>query len=418
MSALRQSELTSAVDVPVSAPLNVAIVTETYTPEVNGVAMTTARVVDGLLRRGHAITLIRPRQNVLDRAQHRPTYREVLVDGYAVPGYPLLRFGLPAIGELRRLWANARPDVVQVVTEGPLGWSAIGAARQLCIPVVSEFHTDFRAYSKHYRVGWIRAMISRYLRAIHNRAQLTLVPTIALARELAADGYANLRVVARGVDTRRFNPRRRAPWLRQSWQVTPDAPVVAYVGRLAPEKNLPLVFKAFDAIKSRVPKARLLLVGDGPQREAMQRHFPQHIFAGMRHAEDLADHYASADLFLFPSLSDTYGCVTLEALASGLPVVAYRTAAAAELVVVGEGGYLAPVGNEADFIRAAVALAAAPVSSADWRARIARSVSGMGWDPVSARIEQLLNEAVASHAPRALPTRAVHLDRGLSSEGI
>jgi glycosyltransferase involved in cell wall biosynthesis len=305
--------------------LQVAIVTETYPPEVNGVAMTLGRMVTGLLARGHRVHLTRPRQNADDRARTDDAYCETLVLGLPIPGYRGLRVGVPARILLRKQWQLKRPDVVQVATEGPLGAAAIAAARALNIPVVSEFHTNFHTYSKHYGFGWLEGLVAAHLRRLHNRSALTLVPTQALANELAAEGYRNLRVVSRGIDNELFHPCKRSTELRRQWGVTDDQLVVSYVGRIAAEKNLPLVLKAFDAICQHLPSARLLLVGDGPLRKRLGRDYPQHIYAGMRHGEDLAAHYASADLFLFPSLTETFGNVTAEALASGLPVVAYRT---------------------------------------------------------------------------------------------
>jgi glycosyltransferase involved in cell wall biosynthesis len=177
-----------------------------------------------------------------------------------------------------------------------------------------------------------------------------------LGTDLMRRGYRGIRVVARGVDTALFNPARRSPTLRKAWNVGDDDLVVAHVGRLAPEKNLPLLLATFAAIRGYAPSARLLLVGDGPSRRQLEKRHPEHIFAGMRHGEDLAAHYASADLFLFPSMTETYGNVTLEALASGLPVVAYRMAAAAELIRHDDNGMLADPGASDQFVRAALDL--------------------------------------------------------------
>ena len=277
--------------------LHVAVITETFPPEVNGVAMTLGRMVEGLLAAGHRVSLTRPRQReeAADPPGGIPTS---LVSGLPMPGYPGLRFGLPARGLLRRRWSTDRPDVVQVVTEGPLGTSAVRAARDLRIPVVTEFHTNFHAYSRHYGFGWLERLVARHLRTLHNRGDLTLVPTHEIAERLEQAGYRNVRVVARGVDTTLFHPGRRSRELRASWGAGDEDLVIAHVGRLAPEKNLPLVFSTFAAIRRHAPRARLVMVGDGPVRNALQRRHADAIFAGMRRGEDLAAHYASADLFL------------------------------------------------------------------------------------------------------------------------
>ena len=383
------------------APLHVAIVTETYPPEVNGVAMTLGRMVQGLLARGHRVSLTRPRQHAGDSPAAAPGLTTTLVRGLPIPGYAGLKFGLPARHLLRRRWRAERPDVVQVVTEGPLGSSAVAAAGELGIPVVSEFHTNFHAYSRHYGLAWLEDLIAEHLQRLHNRCRMTLVPSRRLGLDLQRRGYRNLRVVARGVDTALFNPARRSAALRAAWQAGDQDLVVAHVGRLAPEKNLPLVLASFAAIRRHAPSSRLLLVGDGPARARLVRDHPDCIDAGMRHGEDLAAHYASADLFLFPSMTDTWGNVTLEALASGLPVVAYRTAAAAELIRHGDNGMLAEPGASEQFVRAALDLVTRP--GARRRAAMAapRSVAALDWDHIHEQLVAVLRDAVAQPLPPA-----------------
>jgi glycosyltransferase involved in cell wall biosynthesis len=377
--------------------LHVAVVTETYPPEVNGVAMTIGRMVHGLLARGHRVSLIRPRQSAGDGTDAQlPT---TLVRGLPIPGYPGLKFGLPARRLLARKWLQDRPDVIQVVTEGPLGASAIAAARALGIPVVSEFHTNFHAYSRHYGFGWLERLVAGHLRRLHNRSRFALVPSRELADQLLADGYRRIRVVSRGVDTRLFHPGRRSAALRTHWGVGPATPVMAYVGRLAPEKNLPLVLQTFDALHRHDPEARLLLVGDGPSRRHIDANDPRYIIAGMRHGEDLARHYASADLFLFPSTTETYGNVTLEALASGLPVIAYRMAAAAELVRHGQTGMLATPDASAEFIRAALDFFLSPGLMQNASRLAGPSVSHRDWEQIHDRLVETLREAISMPPP-------------------
>ena len=336
--------------------LRIAVVTETYPPEINGVAMTISRMVEGL-RLNHVVELVRPRQNRQDSAKTGPTLQEVLVRGFPIPRYPGLKLGLPAKQRLIRLWTERRPDVVHLVTEGPLGSSALAAARKLGIPVSSDFHTNFHSYSQHYGFGWLQKTVAAYLRNLHNRTDATLVPTRELRDALAQDGYLNLEVVARGVDTVLFHPDKRSEELRAQWGVAEDGLAVIYVGRISAEKNLPLVLRTFEAMQAINPKLKLVLVGDGPVRAELQRQNPEYIFAGMRTGEDLAAHYASGDIFLFASMTETYGNVTVEAMASGLAVVAYRYAAAAEHIVHQHNGLHAEFGDADDFIRQACGLA-------------------------------------------------------------
>ena len=380
--------------------LRVAVVTETFPPEINGVAMTTGRMVDGLVAAGHRVDLIRPRQahegGSIQLADGAEGVEEMLSRGIPLPRYANLQLGLPARKVLLRRWSVQRPDVVQVVTEGPLGWSALTAARKLRLPVISEFHTNFHRYSGHYGVGWLKRPIAAYLRKFHNRADLTLVPTRALCGELAEQGIARVDVVSRGVDTALFDPARRSASLRRSWGLEEDDLAVVYVGRIAPEKNLALLEKAFDAIRARQPRARLILVGSGPAAQALQARQPAAVFCGPRSGPFLAEHYASGDLFLFPSLTETYGNVVAEALASGLPVVAYRDAAARELIEHQVHGWLAEPGDEAAFVAGAVALAEAPELRARQRLSARERVASLAWQAIVERLVALQRQVILS----------------------
>jgi glycosyltransferase involved in cell wall biosynthesis len=322
----------------------------------------------------------------------------VLTHGVPIPRYPDLRMGLPATGALVRLWGRTRPDVVHILTEGPLGWSALNAARKLKLPVVSDFRTNFHAYSGHYGVGWLGRPILAYLRKFHNRTLLTLLPTEALRAELTALGFRNLRVVARGVDTILFDPARRSEALRARWGVGPADSVLLYVGRIAAEKNLDALLAAYAATRAQAPRSRLVLVGDGPARAEVQASCPEAILAGTQRGEDLATYYASADVFVFPSLTETYGNVTLEALASGLAVVAFDYAAAAQTIRHGDNGLLAPMGDASAFAALAVS-AVSDLARARLMGRLAReSALKLGWDLVVRQLETLL-EVAAGLAP-------------------
>lgn len=374
--------------------LRIALVTETYPPEINGVAMTLGRQVEDLLSRGHQVQLIRPRQGMSDKATNNAQLEEVLKFGVPIPRYAGLKMGLPAKTALMRLWQLKRPDLVHIATEGPLGWSALAAAHKLRLPVSTDFHTNFHSYSQHYGVGWLRRPILAYLRKFHNKACVTLVPTDGIRRELETHGYRNLEVVSRGVDTELFGPHRRNESLRESWGVTPDTQVVIYVGRVAPEKNLPLVFSAFLAMQAVNDNTKLVIVGDGPERAALQQRYPDAIFCGMRSGEDLASHYASADVFLFPSLTETFGNVTTEAMASGLAVVAYQYAAAEALIHHGQSGVVAPYSNAPKFIEAAVELAHDPVQ-AKQMGKAARQIAlSISWESIHDRFERVLHAII------------------------
>ena len=370
--------------------LRIAVVTETYPPEVNGVAMTLGRLVDGLQVRNHQIQLIRPRQGDNDQPQPTATLTEHLQHGIALPRYEGLKMGLPAKAALTRLWTLSRPDVVQIATEGPLGWSALAAANKLRLPVASDFHTNFHSYSSHYGFGLLRRAIVAYLRKFHNKAAVTLVPTEGIRRELHSHGYENLEIIGRGVDTRLFHPGRRDAALRAHWGANDRDIVAVYVGRLAAEKNLALVFRAWDAMREAHPATRLVLVGDGPERASWQARRPDALFCGTQTGEALAAHYASGDVFLFPSLTETWGNVTIEAMASGLAVLAYDCAAAEEVIRHGDNGLKVAPEDEAAFVAAAATLAPdAGLQRRLGEAAAARAAQ-LSWDAIIDRFEQVL----------------------------
>ncbi|MCM0609157.1 MAG: glycosyltransferase family 1 protein [Ideonella sp. WA131b] len=410
MTAPRDDELTVDAYLPSRRSLRVAVVTETWPPEVNGVATTAARVVAELRERGHELQVLRPRQQLSDTAADEPGYAEVLMRGLPIPRYPQLKMGLPARRALLRQWGLRRPDVVHIVTEGPLGWSALQAAMALGLPVVSDFRTNFQAYSRHYGVAWLQRPIMGYLRKFHNRTACTMVPTEALRAELLAEGYANLRVVSRGVDTGLFNPAHRSEDLRRQWGVGPLDMVAVHVGRIAPEKNLETLLAAHAAMQQRDPRVKLVFVGDGPARMAMQQRCPQAHFAGLQRGLALAAHYASADVFLFPSVTETWGNVLPEAMASGLAVLAFDCAAAAQLVHHGHNGLLARVGDEAGFCATAARLAGALGEARALGAGARQAALKLDWGRIAREVEaEYLAAMAAAPQPRAaaLAARAI-----------
>jgi glycosyltransferase involved in cell wall biosynthesis len=391
-----------------ASSLRIAIVTETFPPEVNGVAMTLGRIVEGLLQRGHAVQVVRPRQSKeADSNSPRDGLDEVLSKGVPLPAYGELRFGLPSKNRLTSLWTDKRPDIVHVVTEGPLGWSAVAAARKLHLPVTSSFHTNFQNYSQHYGMGLLKSPIESYLRKLHNRTQATMVPTRAMVQELQARGYNNVTLLSRGVATEQFSPRHRSAELRAQWGVQDSDPVVLLVGRLAKEKNVGLVVSGYRAIRARLPNVKLVFVGDGPLRKALEEACPEAHFAGVRKGAELAAYYASADLFLFASVTETFGNVVPEAMASGLAVVSYDCAAAKELIVSGDNGFLVPTGDDIAFVNACVQLATDPRHILQYRSRAVTSVANRSWDSIYDSFVQTLRQVLENHgrqfAPHATP---------------
>lgn len=365
--------------------MKIVFVTETFPPEINGVAMTFSIIARELGRR-HAVTVYRPNRPGLKDRPVTPEYREVTLPGLPIPRYPELRLGLPAGRVFQRDWTASRPDIVHVATEGPLGASAITAARKLRIPVTSSFHTNFHTYTRHYGVAPLRHLALAWLRRVHNRTRLTFAPTSELRDQLTAAGFRGMTVLSRGVDVR-FRPNRRSEELRAAWGAGPGDPVVLHVGRMAPEKNYPLLFRIFTAMRAAEPRTRFVLVGDGPQRPRLQRELPGAIFTGFVSRDDLALHYASSDLYIHASLTETFGNVLTEAMASGLAVASFNYAAAREFIRNEETGLVVPPEDPDALLSAAVRLAADRNLRQRLRTAAAARMESQSWEIVISQFE-------------------------------
>ena len=368
-----------------------AIVTETYPPEINGVALTVQGLEHGLRQRGHAVEVFRPRQPHEAAADSPQLTRSALL-----PCYPGLRVGLPSTAQLAQQWQACRPDAVYIATEGPLGWSALRLARRMGIAVATGLHTRFDHYLASYGAGWLQPAALGWMRHFHNQADATLVPTTELRDFLQTNGFTRVRLLSRGVDSQQFSPHQRDPALREDWGLGEHGFAVIHVGRIAAEKNLPLAVHAYRQIQKHRPRARFVWVGDGPQRAALEHANPDFIFCGNQHEAALARHIASADLFVFPSRSETFGNVTLEAMASGVATVAFDQGAARAHLVHGQHGALA--NDEDGFTAAAVRLAC----DDDMRAALGSnaSVAMQRLNPahVVAHLDALLQQLAAQHA--------------------
>ncbi len=374
-----------------------AIVTETYPPEVNGVALTVHGLEQGLRSRGHDVSLVRPRQ-ASESVDAPLAKHEFIVRGAPLPRYPGLRFGLPATRKLVAQWQKTRPDAIYVATEGPLGWSALRAARRLRIPASTGFHTRFDEYMRDYGAAFLAQTALRWMRRFHNGADATLVPTRELQRFLQDHGFNDVVLLPRAVDTQLFDPARRDHTLRAQWGVGEEGLVAIYVGRIAPEKNLDLAVRAFRELQKARPDARFVWVGDGPARAKLQQENPDFIFCGIQRDETLARHFASGDLFVFSSHSETFGNVTLEAMASGVPTVAFDYGAAREHLRDEVHGAAIADGDDAGFIRAVVRIGTEPVLRSAMGRACREAMVGLRPEQVAADFDELLQNLSHKHA--------------------
>lgn len=375
--------------------MNFALVTETFPPEINGVAMTLRRIVEGLSRRGHKCLIVCPQRSER-MASDFPGLRIEQVFGCPIPKYENLRFGFPAVGFLRRVWREFRPDIVHAATEGPLGWSAIHVARSLKIPTISSYHTNFHSYGHHYGYAIVKDGVLTWMRLFHNATRRTFVPSQEVRNTLEMNGFKNLSVLTRGVDTELFSPARRSLSLRESWGVAADDPVAVYVGRIAGEKSVPLAVEAFRRLQSQWPRAKMVLVGDGPERGPLSVANPDLLFAGMRTGEDLAAHYASGDVFLFGSKTETFGNVVTEAMSSRLVVLAFDYAAPHQHIIDGQSGFLAPYGDDQAFVERAHDLGAARDRWPEIATAARRQAESISWDSVLDGFEADLLKTVSA----------------------
>jgi glycosyltransferase involved in cell wall biosynthesis len=318
--------------------LRVTLVSETYMPQINGVSRTLERLVDHCVQRGDLVQLMVPRY------EEAKADREGIVRrswrGWRLPFYREVILPLVTPRRLRREIAGFSPDLVHIATEGPLGVAALRACRQLGLPVVSSYHTNFPQYLASYRLGLLESIAWRYLGWFHNATSMTLCPTPTIRDVLCEHGFERVEIWSRGVDTRLFDAARRSIAVRRELGIGENEVVAVYAGRLAAEKNLQLLMDAWHERPAEGPD-RLLLVGDGPLRGQLEaRSADGVIFAGYRRGEDLARCYAAGDFFVFPSVTDTFGNVMLEAMASGLPVVGFDVAGPRDIVRHGETGWI------------------------------------------------------------------------------
>ena len=365
-------------------PLHIEVVTDTYPPDINGVAMSLGRFCEGLRKAGHQVDVIRPGPS---RKGH------IGLPWWPLPGYWEIRVGAPWPGQLLRRWKKQRPDACYIAIESPLGFSAMRAAAKLGIPAVGGFHTHFRQYLHRYGLPNFAERVWRYQRWFHSQLDLTLAPSPEARDFLLAAGFEHVAVLGRGVDCGLFHPSKRDHELRHSWGANENTAVAIVVGRVSSEKNIDLAVRAFDRMRAVNPDLACVVVGDGPVREKLESQYPHVRFTGYRQGEALAACYASADILLFPSETETFGNVFMEGMASGLAVLAYDAAAAAWHGRDGENCLKAAKGDAEAFLAAALRLTN-PALRATLGTAARTTAESCSWPVVVADLESHLRSII------------------------
>jgi len=314
--------------------MRIALFSETFLPKVDGIAATLCRLLEHLARRGVESVLFAPEGGPA-RYASTPV---IGLPGWSFPLYPELTL-VPPYADVGATLADFQPDVVHVLNPVSLGVAGLWHGRSLGRPVVASYHTDLPGFAERWGLGLLSGTLWACQRRVYRAADLTLAPSTATRGQLEEHGIEPVQLWGRGVDTERFNPRWRSREARQRLgDGDPEAPLLLYVGRLSPEKRVEWLRPVIDAL----PGARLAIVGDGPSRPALEELFvaTPTVFTGYLSGDALAAAYASADVFLFPAANETFGNVVLEAMASGLPVIAPRAGGVLDLVSDGESGLL------------------------------------------------------------------------------
>ena len=369
--------------------MRIALFTETFVPKVDGIVTRLKHTVEHLQRAGDEVLVFSPDGGVKE-------YKGAKIHGVAgfpLPMYPELKLAIPS-SKLRPAIEKFQPDLIHIVNPAVLGLGGLYYAKKLDIPLVASYHTHLPQYLHHYGFGMFEEVLWALLRGVHNQAALNLCTSTAMVSELSGHGIERTDLWQRGVDTEMFQPHLYSPKMRDRLtQGHPEAPLLLYVGRLSAEKEIENIKPVLDSI----PHARLALVGDGPNRNALKEHFAgTHTnFVGYLQGLELAAAFASADAFLFPSRTETLGLVLLEAMAAGCPVVAAGTGGITDIVTDGENGYLFDPSDANGAIEATRRLLANKAERETLRANARAEAERWGWAAATAQLRQYYREVVA-----------------------
>lgn len=360
--------------------MRIAYFSATLRAGQDGVTRVVQKMAQGAVRRGYEVLAITA--SMPDGPQLVPIFR---VPSLSFPMQRAYRLALPGCRSFAPALRAFDPDILHVNSPCTLGFSAVRYARHFGLPVVATYHTHFPAYARYYRLAALEGLAWRLTRRLYNAVDRTFVPTVPILRELQAHGLLRLRHLPNGVDVTAFNPSHRsASWRRRIGGS--EKPVVLFVSRLVWEKDLRVLAEAYQALRARRDDFQVVIVGDGHARAGLEALMPGALFLGHQRDRVLSESYASSDIFVFPSTTETFGLVTLEAMASGLAPVAARAGGATAIIEEGKSGLLAEP-------RSAVDLAAKVAWLLDHpgeRRRVSRQAvlraEEFGWDRLLRRL--------------------------------
>lgn len=376
--------------------MRVSIVTDTYLPQVNGVTTVVRQQVEALTAAHYPVAVVAPRYP--DGLAVGPETPQLRIPSIPFPPYPAIRLSLPPYGQVGEFIDDFAPELIHVTTEGPLGLVGRDFAVRHRVPLVTSFHTDFPRYTHDYGVKWLEPAVWKWLLWFHGPARITQTPGMAVVERLRAHGIAHARLWGRGVDTHRFQPGHRDTGLRREWGVDAETPVVVHVGRLAREKNLEILIEAWIQAREELgpDAAHFLLVGEGPLEKELETRAPWVGRIGFIDRDRLARVYASAELCVLPSDTETLGLVALEAMASGVAVIAADAGGFRETIDHGRNGLLAAPDDADAFAAAIVDLCRDPQARRELAADGRRTAEDRDLEKESALLIEQYGAAVMS----------------------
>ena len=375
--------------------MRILVVAESFLPHMNGVTNSVLRVVDHFAASGDDLGIIAPKWPGADKHLRTSCGRRVRVRRIAsapMPGYTEVRIATTSAATLRRRIDEFAPDVIHLASPMILGGRAVVAAQKAGVPTVAVYQTDIPGYTARYGMPFLENASWQLLRDVHNRATLNLAPSTATRDRMLEHGIERVHLWRRGVDTSLFSPSLRSAKLRARY-ADPEEKLVVYVGRLAPEKQVADLRVLHD-----MPGVRLLIVGDGPERDALRRDMPRARFAGFRSGTDLAAHLASADLFVHPGELETFGQTIQEAMASGLPVIAPRRGGPVDLVTPSRTGWLYTPGMLDELRDRAADLLFDDAKREAFGTAALESVRKRTWPVLSEQLRGYYRRAIEEHA--------------------